>query len=392
MDAFYAAVEQRDRPELRGKAVIVGGATQGRGVVCAASYEARKFGVHSAMPAVTARRLCPHGVFLPPRMEDYAGVSREIRKIFERFTPLVEPLSLDEAFLDVTGSKGLFGTSVEIGHQIKQAIRDELSLVASVGVAPNKFLAKIASDLEKPDGFTMVDPDGVQAFLDPLPVGRLWGVGRVTGRVFETMRIRTIGDLRRLPTEILRDKFGEHGEHLGRLAHGIDERDVIPDRQAKSISHETTFAQDVDDDDALRAWIVELSDQVARRLRRQEIQCRTVNLKVRFRDFRTVTRACSLDQPSNSTAEICGAALDLFTNKMPADRLAVRLLGVGVSRFGEASSRQLSLFAEDDPRPQVKIDSATDAIRDRFGRAALRRGSSMLHNARHRPQPRPDDK
>lgn len=391
MDAFYASVEQRDRPELAGQAVIVGGAAAGRGVVCAASYEARKFGVHSAMPTITARRLCPHGVFLPPRMDHYANISCEIREIFQRFTPLVEPLSLDEAFLDVTGSERLFGTPRQIGQQIKQAIGDELHLVASVGAASNKFLAKIASDLEKPDGFVVVDPDGVQAFLDPLPVGRLWGVGRVTGKVFEKMRIRTIGDLRRLPPEVMRGKFGEHGEQLARLACGIDDRLVVPDRVAKSISHETTFSQDIDDDESLRAWIVELADQVGRRLRRHDLSGRTVHLKVRFRDFRTLTRTRSLDHPTSTTGEICAAALDLFANKLPADRQPVRLLGVGVSGFGQTAARQLSLFSDDDHRPLRQIDSAMDEICNRFGTAALRRASSLLHKTHRRPPPRPDD-
>jgi len=219
MDAFFAAVEERDRPELVGRPVIVGGDPRRRGVVSAANYEARKYGVHSALPSVTAVRRCPHGVFLKPRYEEYVRTSRKIRAIFGRFTPLVEPLSLDEAFLDVSGSVWLFGPPAEIALQIKTAIREELRLVASVGVAPNKFLAKIASDLEKPNGYVVVAEDGVQAFLDPLPIGRVWGVGKASHRWFDTLGVATIGQLRRLDVRLLREKFGSQGEALWRLAH-----------------------------------------------------------------------------------------------------------------------------------------------------------------------------
>ena len=261
MDAFYASVEERDQPELVGKPVIVGGSPEQRGVVSAASYVARRYGVHSAMPAVTAHRLCPHGIFLPPRISYYAEISSQIRDIFERFTPLVEPLSLDEAFLDVTGSERLFGPAPEIGRKIKQAIREELRLVASVGVAPNKFLAKIASDLKKPDALVVVEPEQVQEFLAPLPVERLWGVGKKGSKVFERLGIRTIGQLRQWPLESLQTHFGSSGEYLWQLAHGIDDRPVVPEREAKSISHETTFAQDIAELEVLRAWLVDLTEQ-----------------------------------------------------------------------------------------------------------------------------------
>ena len=254
MDAFYVSVEQRDRLELVGHPVIVGGSPEKRGVVAAANYIARKYGVHSAMPSVTARRLCPQAIFLPPRISYYAEISSQIRAIFDRFTPLVEPLSLDEAFLDVTGSESLFGPAIQVGQQIKQAVRQETQLVVSVGVAPNKFLAKIASDLQKPDGFVVVEPDRIQEFLDPLPVERLWGVGRQGSKVFQRLGIRTISQLRQWPVELLKHHFGTHGEHLWQLAHGIDDRRVVPEREAKSISHETTFETDIFDQEVLRAW------------------------------------------------------------------------------------------------------------------------------------------
>ena len=316
MDAYYAAVEIRDQPELRGKPVIVGGSAEGRGVVCAASYAARHFGVHSAMPTATARRLCPEGIFISPRMSHYAAISRQIRAIFDRYTPLVEPLSLDEAFLDVTGSRQLFGTAIEIGRRIKDEIKTELQLVASVGAAPNKFLAKIASDLQKPDGFVVVPPNGTVAFLDPLPVGRLWGVGRVTNQALDKLGIRTIGQLRQLPRETMHDLFGEQGDHLWHLARGEDDRAVVPDRQAKSISHETTFAADLDDDETLRAWLLELAEQVGRRLREHGLQGRTVHLKLRFSDFRTITRAMKLDNPTDVTQEIGNAVCRLFAQRV----------------------------------------------------------------------------
>jgi DNA polymerase-4 len=388
MDAFYASVEERDRPELVGQPVIIGGTPEGRGVVAAANYVVRKFGVHSAMPSATARRLCPQAIVLPPRMEYYAEISEQIRDIFQRYTPLVEPLSLDEAFLDVTGSESLFGSSVEIGWKIKREIRDELRLVASVGVAPNKFLAKIASDLKKPDGFVVVEPQSVQEFLDPLPVGRLWGVGRVTGAVFDELGVQTIRQVRELPEALLEEHFGEHGIHLWQLARGIDDRHVIPDRDAKSISHETTFSKDITNLEVLQAWVTELTEQVAWRLRRHKLRGRTVHLKVRFSNFRTITRARTLSIPTNTTEEIRQAAVEMLLQRVPTKRLPVRLIGVGVSGFANSHQVQGQLF-NDAHVAQANLDQAADQIRERFGRESLSRASGMLHNAKHRPMPRP---
>jgi len=268
MDAFYASVEQRDRPALRGRPVIVGGLA-GRGVVSAASYEARKFGVHSALPMAAARRLCPQGVFLPVRMQHYAQISRQLREIFFAFTPLVEPLSLDEAFLDVHGSTALLGSAPTIARLLKARIQAETGLIASVGVAPNKFLAKLASDLGKPDGFVVVAADAVRAFLAPLPVGRIWGVGKKAEQRLHALGVRTIGQLVALPEKVLVGHFGASGRHIGQLAHGQDERAVVPDREAKSISTETTFAQDSGDPEVLRACLLDLVDHLASRLREE---------------------------------------------------------------------------------------------------------------------------
>jgi DNA polymerase-4 len=377
MDCYYAAIEMRDDPSLVGKPVIVGGTAEGRGVVAAANYEARKFGVHSAMASARANRLCPHAVVIRPRIDYYAEVSHQIREIFELFTPIIEPLSLDEAFLDATGSESLFGTSAEIGRQIKQRIRAELQLVASVGVAPNKFLAKIASDVRKPDGFVVVEPNGVQAFLDPLPVGRIWGVGKVTGQTFEKLGIRTIGQLRNLSLDSLNELFGASGEHYWNLARGIDDRSVVPDREARSISHETTFPEDIADMDVLRTWLVDLVEQVARRLRHHNLRGRTVDIKVRFADFKTISRSLTLDEPTNSTQELLEAALELLANRLPPQHLPVRLLGFGVNQLDGSGKTQQHLFDQTDRQRNRELDTVADQIAAKFGKRAIRRGAGL---------------
>jgi DNA polymerase IV len=380
MDAFYASVEERERPELVGQPVIVGGSPQKRGVVSAANYVARRYGVHSAMPAATAQRLCPHGIFLPPRITYYADVSRQIRDIFERFTPLVEPLSLDEAFLDVTGSEQLFGPAAEIGQKIKQLVRKETGLVVSVGVAPNKFLAKIASDFKKPDGFMVVEPEHVQEFLDPLPVERLWGVGKQGSKIFQRLGIRTIGQLRQWPVETLTSHFGTQGEHLWQLAHGIDDDPVVPEREAKSISHETTFEQDIDDLDVLRAWLVDLTEQVGWRLRRHGLRGRVVHLKVRFADFSLITRSQTLPEPTDITQELWQVADAMLCHRLPPGHLPIRLVGMGVSGFDTTGLIQGLLFDQDERKKQAGVDTAADQIRQRFGQSALRRAASLPHH------------
>ena len=390
MDAFYSSVEERDNPSLRGMPVIVGGTPEGRGVVAAANYVVRRFGVHSAMATARALQLCPDAIVLKPRMEHYAQISKQIREILHRYTPVVEPLSLDEAFLDATGSVQLFGSVETIGRAIKTAIRSELNLVASVGVAPNKFLAKLASDIDKPDGFTVIEPDAVRDFLSPLPVGRIWGVGKVTGQRFERLGIQTIGQLRTLSLQQLQDEFGQNGVHFWELARGIDNRSVVPDREAKSISHETTFADDICDMDALRAWLMELTEQVSRRLRSHEMKGRTVHLKVRYSNFDTYTRSRSVLPATNTTSRLWSTVLNLLTSELPDRPLAVRLLGMGVSNLQTQRPVQKDLFPEEQDRKDSKIDEVADKIRDRFGAASLRRASTVQHNAEHKPQPRPE--
>lgn len=381
MDAFYASVEELDRPELRGKPVVVGGATAARGVVAAANYVARKSGVHSAMPMSRALRLCPRLIRLPVRMTRYVELSHQIRAIFGRYTPDIEPLSLDEAFLDVQGSERLHGTAEQIARRIQQEIKAELGLVASVGVAVNKFIAKIASDLDKPNGFVVVPPERSQAFLDPLPVSRLWGVGKATHKVFERLGVQTIAQVRQLPEAVMLDYFGKHGQQLWRLAQGKDERRVVPERQAKSISHETTFARDIRDQQALRACLMDLTEQVASRLRHAGLQGRTVQLKLRFADFKTLSRSVTLDKPTQTTEVLWRAVSKLFAQcKLPQ---AVRLLGMGVSNLlhedeDEHVQEQAELFATiatSDPR-QKQLDELADTINNRFGKSTLHRASS----------------
>jgi DNA polymerase IV len=377
MDAFYASVEQRDRPELRGRPVIVGGSGEGRGVVCAASYEARTFGVHSAMPAVTAKRLCPQGVFLPPRMSYYAGIARQLHDIFLSFTPLVEPLSLDEAFLDVRGCEGLFGPAVEIARKLKTKIHGELELVASIGVAPNKFLAKLASDLCKPNGLLEIDADRRREFLAPLPVGRLWGVGAKAEKCLHLLGIQTVGQLAGFSEKVLHEHFGTLGPHLKHLALGEDDRPVVPDDEAKSVSTETTFARDIGNRRLLRAWLLELVEHLGQRLRRQQARARTVEIKVRTSDFQTYLRSQTLPEATDVTQVLWQTSARLFDERVRADWLPLRLLGVGVSGLVRDRHVQGDLFEGEWRNKQRALDRTVDQIRRQFGSGAVRRGGGL---------------
>ncbi len=379
MDAFYAAVEQRDRPELAGQPVIVGADPRGRGVVAAASYEARRYGVRSAMPIGRAYRLCPHGAYLPVNMPKYARVSAQIMAILGEFTPAVEPLSLDEAFLDVTGSQALFGPALEIARTIKVRIRAGVGLTASAGVAPNKFLAKIASDLRKPDGLVEVRPGAEAAFLRDLPLARLWGVGPATEAELTALGVRTIGQLARMPRRVLAERFGGFGAHLVELARGRDDRPVVPWEDPKSVGAEETFERDTDDVARLRATLLAQADRVAAELRALGLSGRTVTLKLRYADFRTVTRRDSATAPTADGGEIFRRAWSAFT-RLPRPQ-PIRLIGVSVSGLQpEAEPRQLPLFGRT-MRAEV-VGRLADELRARFGPGAVRRASLLAPTRR----------
>lgn len=373
MDAFYASVEMLDQPELRGKPVIVGGPSN-RGVVSAASYEARKYGVHSAMSIVAARKLCPQGVFLPVRMGRYREISDQIMAIFHCFTPLVEPLSLDEAFLDVTASQALLGNGETIAREIKRLVRQETGLTVSAGVAATKLVAKIASDLRKPDGLTVVPAGQEREFLAPLPIGRLWGVGSATAKTLGLMGIRTIGDLARMPLALLTARLGaSHGEHLHLVAQGIDEREVEPEQEAKSIGNEETFEKDLRQRQVIERELLALSTKVARRLRRHGVCGRTITLKVKYHDFKQITRSVTLASATCDEGEIYAAIKTLLT-KTEAGRIPVRLLGVSVSGLAAGDTgQQLSLFASAQKKSgkQQGLHAAVDRITDKYGQTAI---------------------
>lgn len=369
LDAFFAAVEQRDRPELRGKPVIVGGGgPNDRGVVSAASYEARAFGVHSAMPLRTAGALCPGGVFLPVDGRKYTAVSREVMAILRRFTPRVEQVSIDEAFLDVYGSEALFGDPPEIAAAIRAAIRTELGLTASVGVATSKLVAKVASDLRKPDGLVVVAAGEEAAFLAQLPIGRLWGVGEKTRQVLGEFGVGTIGDLARLPEDVLRRRLGAHGPELSARARGIDASPVEGGQEAKSVSHEHTFDVDTNEWEVIERTLLALSEGVAGRLRAGGVRASTIAVKVRDSDFATRTRQRTLAEPTDLTDPIWRTAVELARPEVRG--IHVRLLGVAAR--GLAAREQLSLFESADVRRRRTVE-AVDALRHRYGSRAVTR-------------------
>jgi nucleotidyltransferase/DNA polymerase involved in DNA repair len=376
MDAFYAAIEVRDLPELRGKPVVVGSdpkGGKGRGIVATASYEARKFGIHSAQPISTAYRLCPHAVYLRPDMGKYARVSGEIMEIFLAFTDLVEPISIDEAFLDCSGSRRLFGSGREIACSIRERIRSQVRLTASVGVASNKFVAKVASDFGKPDGLVVVEPGQERAFLEPLPIRRLWGVGPKTENLLRDAGIARIGDLARLSAEDLQPWLGNSGEQLGRLAQGIDDRPVSPEEGYKSIGHETTFERDTADAELVGATLLELVEKVARRLRAHGVACRTVTVKLRDADFSTHTRRTTLDEPADTAERIAPVAARLMRSLTGGRGKLVRLVGVYASNlFAPLAGGQLELFAAP-PRKDRELAAAVDSIVHRYGEGAITR-------------------
>ena len=370
MDAFFASVEQLDHEEYRGKPLIVGG-IGGRGVVSTCSYEARKFGVHSAMPTAKAMKLCPQGIFIQGNYPRYAEVSQQIFDIFDHYSPLIEPLSIDEAFLDLTGMERLMDSPRQYALKLKQEIKEKTGIVASVGIAPNKFLAKIASDLDKPDGLVIVNKDRVQEFLDPLPVRRIWGVGAKTAAILDRMRVKTIADLRKMSYEELHKTFGDKtAQHLFLLAQGIDERPVAPRGRAKSIGNETTFSEDLQSAEAALEVLLYLSVKVGWRLRQAGFKAKTVQLKLRQSDFSTFTRQKQLFEPSNFDNDIYTVIKELFEN-LNITR-GIRLLGVSTTGFEEMES--LSLFHDE---KKDRLYQAIDDINSKFGKLGVTRGALL---------------
>ena len=374
MDAFYASVEILDNPKLKGKPVVVGASPEQRGVVAAASYEARKFGIHSAMPMATAIRLCPEIVVLPVRMERYVEISNEIHEIFARYTPQIEPISIDEAFLDVTGSMQLFGSAEKIGRQIKQQIKKELGLTASVGIAPNKFLAKLASDLRKPNGFVVITEANKQEILDPLDISRIWGIGKVTEKALNSIGIKTIGQLKKADPAKLENILGNTTAHILSLARGTDHREVESTQVSKSMSSEETFPKDIKDKNTLLDVLLNQVNEVAQRLREEKLQAKTITLKLRYGDFRTITRSNTLQKATNTTATLWKEAKEVFLKWHKESSGALRLLGFGTSGLVSENGGQGELFIDAEDQKQRKVDEVFDQIKKKYGDNAVRRG------------------
>jgi len=373
MDAFFASVEKLDNIELKGKPVIVGGLGK-RGVVATASYEARKYGIKSAMPISKAKKLCPGGIFLSSRIERYHEISKKIRRIFLSYTPKVEPISLDEAFLDVTETVGSFDSAIAKAGKIKREIQKKTGLTCSAGVAPNKFLAKLASDMQKPNGFVVIRKNKIDKILKGLPVSKIWGVGKVTEQKLNNMGIQTINDLKQIPRNRLKNVFGKQGEKLYELARGIDSSPVEPHRHVKSISQEITFGEDLKNSEKVKSFIVRLSEEVGSALRKKKFRAKTVKIKVRFSDFTTITRQISLGISTNSTEIIRNIAIKLFEERVTRNQ-AVRLIGVGTSNITNIKEKQLFLFPETKNEQKIKkIDDVLDEIREKFGKNIIRRG------------------
>lgn len=382
MDAFFAAVEQRDNPELRGKPVIIGADPKdgtGRGVVSTCSYEAREFGVRSAMPISTAYKKCPQAIFISSGMSNYSEVSQQIFDILRDFTPHFEPLSIDEAFMDISSTCHLFGGPLETCLMMKRRIKDELDLTASVGLAPVKMAAKIASDLNKPDGFTVVEPDKLTEFLRPLDLSRLWGVGKKTLALLKNLGLRTIGDLADYSPELLCDHLGKHGYHLWQLANGIDERIVEASDSVASVSNEHTFEKDCRDLSEIKSVYMYLSQKVSDRLRKKELKGRTVSIKIRFNDFTTYTRSLTLESATNFVDVIYQNAILLIEEFLDMDK-AIRLIGVKVSKFDERLE-QLDFFNSENNKKNECLHSAVDNIKDRYGRNIISRAREYKQKA-----------
>jgi len=346
MDAFYASVEQRDFPAYRGKPLVVGGPPTSRGVVATASYEARAFGIHSAMPCSRAVKLCPHALFVTPRFDVYKAVSAQIRAIFSRYTDLIEPLSLDEAYLDVTTDKQGVGSAIEIAQRIKDSIRQELGLTASAGVSVNKFVAKIASDMDKPDGLTFIGPSRIERFMEQLPVEKFFGVGKVTAAKMRQLQLFTGADLKRMAEADLVRLFGKSGRFYYRIVRGIDDRAVQPNRELKSLAVEDTFSIDLSQLEAMEGELSKIAGKLTGRLKSRNLKGRTFTLKVRFADFRLITRSHSLTYYTDAYDDVYGLACQALRTVVTEDTMPIRLLGISASNFDRVklASAQLSLF------------------------------------------------
>jgi DNA polymerase-4 len=371
MDAFFASIEQLDRPELRGKPVLVGHDGP-RGVVSTASYEARPFGCRSAQPMAVAKRLCPQAIVVAVRFDRYRQVSDQLFKLLDEFSPVVEPISIDEAFLDLTGSERALGSAEHVARAIKARIRKELEITASVGLAPNKFLAKLASDLQKPDGLTIITAENRDQVLPPLPVTRIWGIGPKTADRLQQINLRTIGDLRRMPEDWFDSTFGEDGGRLRRLAFGLDDRAVTPDSQAKSISQEQTFGTDVIHAEELRGILLDQVEHVAARLRRSGCVAGSIRLKIRDGTFKTITRSRVLDPATDATTSLWKNALEIFDEWARDSLRPVRLLGFAADKLSGVDP-QFSLFPDAQAQKSRHLDSTLDRINTRFGPSAIRR-------------------
>lgn len=383
LDAFFASVEQLLHPEWRNKPVIVGADPQGgrgRGVVSAASYEARKYGVHSAMPISQAYRLCPQGIYVVPHGNIYREYSQKFFKVLHQFSPLVEGLSIDEAFLDMSGSFSLFGNAEKMGKKIRSEIKKQIQLTASVGIAPCKSVAKIGSDFNKPDGLTIIEPGQIQDFLDPLPVTKLWGIGKQTYQLLLKMGVKTVAQLRSYPREILEKKFGKMGDHIYRMARGEDERDVTPFESVKSVSNEMTFNEDIIDSEIILKTIFGLAEKVGGRLRRSKIKGHTIHLKIRFADFKTNTRSHTLKKSTHLTEDIFSTVEALLEEFLPLESF-VRLVGVGVSHLENESGSQLSIWDIADEK-KLKMEKVMDQIQDKFGKNIIKHAESLSAKSR----------
>jgi DNA polymerase-4 len=379
MDAFFAAIEQRDHPALRGKPVIVGGSADARGVVSTASYEARKYGVHSAMPMTEAKRRCPHAVFLPVNAAKYRETSRHIFQIFYKYTPLVEGLSLDEAFLDLSGSEKLFGSPLEIARAIKREIESEVGLTASIGLSYCKFLAKMGSDMNKPDGLTVLGREQLHSVVHPLPISKLWGVGKKAALQLERLGIKTIGDAARMDLQIIRRFTGSLADHIYLLANGVDPRPVEPYHERKSIGQEVTFAEDVGNLEFLHTTLLSQSETIARELRQRKLEAKTFTLKLRYPSFHTITRSHTLAEATQNDSAIYRLSQLLLQKCALKTNDKVRLIGLSASTLlPESGRQQISLF-DVEPDKSVKLLRAIDQIKDKFGERAVTR-ARLLQN------------